>query len=689
MDDDEKTVVARRTSRVAAGVRLNGIYQIDGLLAIGGMSEIYKGHNIQTMDEVAIKVILPEFANDEQMVSLFRREALTLNRLSHETIIRYHVFSHDQAANLLYLAMEFVDGPTLRESIRQRPLTQLEACTLIRKVAEGMQAAHAEGVIHRDISTDNIILANNDVSKPKVIDFGIARSTDTSDSTLISSGFAGKYSFVSPEQLGLFGGNVRETSDIYSLGLVFAAALRGKALDMAGSQADVVMKRQTVPDLSMINPGVKPLIEKMLQPNPVLRPQSMAAVAAMLDPLIPAQRETTQRGARPARAAVTKPQLPAPPLPAKASRAPIAALALLALIGGGTWLGATQTEAGRTALANLRRIVSEKEAQDAKTAAAPVNPKSGKSELKAGGSSVPAETPPAPAEAPQPVTAEAETAAAPPPEPQPAPAGTPPAETAAPEPAREQPPEPTAPAEAPPAAAEAAAAPEQPTEPIPDKPAPGANEEQQAALAPPNSSPAAAKAEPAKWVSGFDGGPCFLAIGRGGPDGPVSIEGFGNRVEPFEELNRRFKDAYGIEPEIGLRSVTKQQCPVIEFARRAASPGASMALAMNSDVLKRGEKLDARLTSGGGNVGIFVVTPDGLMVNVTEMANRSGDGLVIEIPYEAFASKAGDAYLLLAVRSKDELPAFDRGKAKEMAAFFEALANGPGVSAAVKFVRKR
>lgn len=635
--DDDKTVIARRVSRVAAGTRLNGIYQIDGLIAIGGMSEIYKGHNIQTMDEVAIKVILPEFANDEQMVLLFRREALTLNRLSHETIIRYHVFSQDQAANLLYLAMEFVNGPTLRESMKQRPLSQLEACTLIRKVAEGMQAAHDEGVIHRDISTDNIILSNNDVSKPKVIDFGIARSIGTSDSTLISSGFAGKYSFVSPEQLGLYGGQVRETSDIYSLGLVFAAALRGRALDMAGSHADVVMKRQTVPDLSMINPGVKPLIERMLQPNPVLRPQSMAEVAAALGPLIPAQRDQTQRGARPARAVVSQPQAGVPP-PVKPRRTGAVWLALLALAGASSWYGATRTEAGKAAFASLGARISYAAKPLAKTDPVLVNPKSGKSEMKAddGAPQLPAQTPDPPAEPPQP------------------------------------------------AAKEAAAQPE-----------PAAQQEQQAAIAPPQELPPAAiaKDEPAKWISAYDGGACFYAAGQGAADGPVTIEGFGDRVEPFEELNRRFKDVYGIEPEIGLRSVTKQQCPAVEFARRAAALNPPLALTLKSDLLKSGQPLEATLSHDGReNAGLYVITPDGLMVNVSAMASRSGGKSAIQIPYEALASKAGDAYLLLAIASDRRLPDFDKGKAKAMAAFFEELLKEPksgNVSAVVKFVRKR
>ncbi|TGR68704.1 serine/threonine protein kinase, partial [Mesorhizobium sp. M2D.F.Ca.ET.223.01.1.1] len=108
--------------------------------------------------------------------------------------------------------------------------------------------------------------------------FGIARSA-TGGETLIGGRFAGKYNYVSPEQLGLYGGDVSEQSDIYSLGLVLAAALRGKPLDMSGSQYEVIEKRRTVPDLSGINPDFQALIEAMLQPDPRDRPASMAEIA--------------------------------------------------------------------------------------------------------------------------------------------------------------------------------------------------------------------------------------------------------------------------------------------------------------------------------------------------------------------------------------------------------------------------
>ena len=135
--------------------------------------------------------------------------------------------------------------------------------------------------MHRDLSPDNIILPGGKVERAKIIDFGIARSATIGGETLIGGNFAGKYNYVSPEQLGLFGGDVKERSDIYSLGLVLAAAMRGRPIDMGGSQMEVVEKRRTVPDLSDIDGAFRPMIEAMLQPDPADRPASMADIARM------------------------------------------------------------------------------------------------------------------------------------------------------------------------------------------------------------------------------------------------------------------------------------------------------------------------------------------------------------------------------------------------------------------------
>jgi eukaryotic-like serine/threonine-protein kinase len=667
--DDEKTIISQRTFRVTQGTRLNGTYQIDSLIGAGGMSEIYRGHNIQTGDEVAIKIILPEFAKDEQMVALFRREALMLSRLSHQSIVRYHVFSHDPGSNLLYLAMEYIDGPTLRESMKQRPLSQQEASVLIAKVTAGMKVAHAEGIIHRDLSTDNILLVNNDVSRPKVIDFGIARNMETSDATLISSGFAGKYSFVSPEQLGLFNGEVGVQSDVYSLGLVFAAALLGRPLDMTGSHADVVAKRQSTPNLAMINPGVKPIIEAMLQPNPVLRVQSMDEVLALLQPLLPKDVEQTQRNARKPHGAVDKTASNRIVLAGAgeqrtsgfASR--LLVPAILSILAFASWYGVTQTEPGRAALDGF--LAKWNEAPEKPS----VNPETGKSELKADG--------------PTTTTTETETALVPDPEapiPEPEIAKDPEqsesAKLAAPE--VEKPADAVVPENAL-SGTEVPANETQDTQPQPEAPVE------------PEKQLAAAAVSPAQWVSSFQGGTCFFARSLEAGANSARIEGFGDSVAPFQDLEQRFQAAYGVEPSIGLRTVSKPQCPVVDFVKETTS-GSKMAFFVQSDLLENNEPMRATLSYiDGENIGIFVVTPDGLMINVTGLAKRFKDEAVLEIPYSAFASAAGDAYLLFALASDKRVKNFERIRVEKQEPFFDALRKeGEGsLAATIMYIRKK
>jgi serine/threonine-protein kinase len=268
-------------SIIPAGTQLNGIYEIDEPLAAGGMGEIYKGHTIQTGDLVAIKLIRSDLAEAHAAFALFRKEAAALHNLYHEAIVRYYVFTVDPVLNRPYLAMEYVDGKSLSAVLRGGPLALEAVHRLMQRIAAGLQAAHERGIIHRDVSPDNIIIPAGDMARAKIIDFGIARSTRLdAEGTVIGSGFAGKYNYVSPEQLGLFGGDVTPKSDIYSLGLVLAEALLGTAIDMGGTTLEVVEKRRNVPDLSKIDARLRPLIARMLQPDPADRPESMADVAA-------------------------------------------------------------------------------------------------------------------------------------------------------------------------------------------------------------------------------------------------------------------------------------------------------------------------------------------------------------------------------------------------------------------------
>ena len=280
--EEDRTVIQRSSLKsMRPGARLNNVYEIERLVAQGGMGEVYRGFNIQTGDPVAIKMIRPEFSNDPEILELFRREASILHSFTHDAIVRYFVFSVDPELQRAYLAMEFVEGPSLKKRLGSGPLPFAEVKVLQKRIASALEAAHQHGVVHRDISPDNLIMPDGDVRSAKVIDFGIARAHRAGERTILGGAFAGKLNYASPEQLGLAGGDVTPKSDIYSFGLVLAEALLGQPIDMAGSQAEMVDKRRVVPaELAWVEPTMRPLLQAMLQPLPENRPTSMAEVVA-------------------------------------------------------------------------------------------------------------------------------------------------------------------------------------------------------------------------------------------------------------------------------------------------------------------------------------------------------------------------------------------------------------------------
>ena len=342
--NDDRTRIAIRGSAVSIGAELNQTYRIDALLGVGGMGEVYKGHNIQTGDPVAIKIVLPEFAGDETILGLFRKEARILNHLYHEAIVRYYVFSFDPVLSRPYLAMEYVDGPSLAAHVKNAPLAPSEFMPLLRRLADGLHRAHLAGVIHRDMSPDNVILPGGLVQNAKIIDFGIARSANVGGETLLGGSFAGKYNFVSPEQLGLYGGEVTPKSDIYSLALVMVAAMRGRPLDMTGSQLDIIEKRRSLPDLDGVPRQFHAVLAAMLAPDPAKRPDDMAAIRDWPDAQAapPAKAgKANKPKALVARTAET-PQA----RPSHALRNAVFAIAVIAVIGLGALGGWVYTNGG-------------------------------------------------------------------------------------------------------------------------------------------------------------------------------------------------------------------------------------------------------------------------------------------------------------------------------------------------------
>jgi serine/threonine protein kinase len=268
---------------IGPGTQLNGLFEIDAKIASGGMGEVFRGHEIMSGHPIAIKIVLSELAKDETIVGLFNKEARILRDFNHPAIVRYMAFGTDPVIGRPYLVMEFIDGPSLSERLESGPLELEEAKHLFGRLASGLDAAHQLGVVHRDISSDNIILANGLVSNAKIIDFGIARTTK--GVTLLEGKFAGKYNFVSPEQLGLFNSVISEATDIYSLGLLMVNALRGVPIDMNGTQLEIIEKRRVVPDISDIDPSIRSIIESMLQPDPNDRKVTMADIAEWFTPV--------------------------------------------------------------------------------------------------------------------------------------------------------------------------------------------------------------------------------------------------------------------------------------------------------------------------------------------------------------------------------------------------------------------
>ncbi len=267
-------------SLLRPGTLLNNTQRIEALIGRGGMGEVYRATNIHTGDHDAIKVIRPDLASDPQVRELFRREAGALRKVRHPSVVSYEgVFGDDSGR--LFLVMDFVDGPSLASLIARGPLAPADVRRVGAQVAQGLAAAHSRGVVHRDLSPDNVVLRGGSLDHAVLIDFGVAKRLDGA-STLIGSGFAGKLDYCSPEQCGLYDAAVDHRSDIYSLGLVLAAAAVGRPLPMGSSLARAVKARESTPDLSNVPEDLRRDLGRLLEPDPLRRVQSMHEVAALL-----------------------------------------------------------------------------------------------------------------------------------------------------------------------------------------------------------------------------------------------------------------------------------------------------------------------------------------------------------------------------------------------------------------------
>ncbi len=335
---DERTMFRPRALRAGEIV---AHYRIVGPLGEGGSGAIYEAHNIHNEDErVALKIIQPGMEDREHFFGFLRAEANALQLIKHDAVVQYRTFGRIPDSDEFFLVIEFVQGRTLADAMRRAPLDAEAIRQLAARLCAGLAAAHAYGVIHRDLSPDNVMLPGGDPARATLIDFGIAR---TAAFDPLGRSFAGKLSYCAPEQFKAEDDEIGPWSDLYSLGLLLAAAARGKKLDMGRDLFTAVERRRTIPELEGVPAELHHALGRLLEPDPALRVRSAVEAAALFaapSPLLAAAEADPDkpliviRDPEPAPVAEPVPA-PAPEPPEPAGDEPPPRRPLLKLIGVG------------------------------------------------------------------------------------------------------------------------------------------------------------------------------------------------------------------------------------------------------------------------------------------------------------------------------------------------------------------
>lgn len=262
---------------------LANTYVVRSLIARGGVGEIYRTRHRDLKTEHAVKVLLPRFALDATMLTLMQDEARLLQCVRHDAVVGCQDLLRDADGRPM-IVMDYLRGRTLSARLREGRLSSPELIVLARRLADGLAAIHAAGIVHQDISPDNVLLGEDSCSAATIIDFGLARRLGTGRDMHRNLDFAGKFSWSSPEQLSGRPAVVDARSDLYSLGLMLAAAARGFRLDMGNDLESARATRTTVPSLAGIEQPIAGLLEALLAPSPGARLASASEVGPMLEP---------------------------------------------------------------------------------------------------------------------------------------------------------------------------------------------------------------------------------------------------------------------------------------------------------------------------------------------------------------------------------------------------------------------
>jgi serine/threonine-protein kinase len=288
-----------------------GRYSLEREVGRGGMGVVYLAREVRLDRPVAIKLLPPARAADARLRARFLREARTAAKLSHPNVLP--IYSVDEVGDFVFFAMAYLDGETLTERIRRRgPLPPSEAARVLREVAWALAYAHAQGVIHRDVKPDNILLEAGS-GRALVTDFGIAavvRDAPEVEGATVT----GTPEFMSPEQA--LGETVDGRSDLYALGLVGYFVLTGRLAFHAADTTEVLAKQvgETAPALSDGSHGVPrklaQALDRCLAKDPGARPQKGEELAELLSGVLEKRRSSTStsfsRGSRSSRSAAAR-----------------------------------------------------------------------------------------------------------------------------------------------------------------------------------------------------------------------------------------------------------------------------------------------------------------------------------------------------------------------------------------------
>ncbi|MDT7537342.1 MAG: eukaryotic-like serine/threonine-protein kinase [Actinomycetota bacterium] len=335
------------------GRLLDGRYRLDRPIARGGMATVYTATDTRLDRVVAVKVMRPALAEDPDFVARFAREARAAARLSSPEVVAVHDQGTDPSTGTAYLVMEYVAGQTLRDVIRDNgPISPSRALGLLEPVLRALAAAHAAGLVHRDVKPENVLLGDD--GRVKVADFGLARAVETSNLTATTGLLIGTVAYLAPEQVEH--GTADPRTDVYAAGILLWEMLTGTPPYDGDSPLSVAYRHvhDDVPAPSTIVQGVSPAVDALVvratRRDPAQRPADAGAFLAEL---------MAVRATLPAAAMDTAPTLVVPrPVVASPPKPPVvetikphrkrrtgliawiavAALALLAL-GGGWYLG--------------------------------------------------------------------------------------------------------------------------------------------------------------------------------------------------------------------------------------------------------------------------------------------------------------------------------------------------------------